>query len=377
MNNAEFVDNTITELLESKAISEQPRKPDYVSPLAVASAGESQLYTRALNAKTIQQNAPLDFHFSLDKDERIELDYWSDRLQDTSPRTRKVQELQSLADSVGVQAAKALEDLLLSSRAPNTLKAHNRAMRDFLQWKRNLMGGFQHSDLDLAALYIALKSATASARTLATFVSALSYNRMWRKPHEMQQWTILDEMIQNEWLQLLDATLLMDWPQWRVDRAQILLTLLYCALLRISEAMNLEVGDIKEETLSWRISIRHSKTDQQGSGASVFLAKEPWFDDLLRRRVSSLPCGQLLCARSGGHWSQGAAATEIRRLCEKAGIRHLPPHAFRRGGATRALEQGISQDQVQRRGRLASSRSMKPYIDNTLSTQGGPADLLG
>ncbi|KHJ77816.1 site-specific recombinase, phage integrase family, partial [Oesophagostomum dentatum] len=310
-----------------------------------------------------------------------------------SPRTRKVQELQSLADSVGVQAAKALEDLLLSSRAPNTLKAYNRAMRDFLQWKRNLTGGFQHSDLDLAALYIALKSATASARTLATFVSALSYNRMGRKPDEMQQWTILDEMIQSkrraeptrgqkfatldEWLQLLDATLLMDWPQWRVDRAQILLTLLYCALLRISEAMNLEVGDVREETLSWRISIRHSKTDQQGSGASVFLAKEPWFDDLLRRRVSSLPCGQLLCAGSGGHWSQGAAATEIRRLCEKAGIRHLPPHAFRRGGATRALEQGISQDQVQRRGRWASSRSMKPYIDNTLSTQGGPADLLG
>ncbi|EYB89059.1 hypothetical protein Y032_0237g3257 [Ancylostoma ceylanicum] len=119
------------------------------------------------------------------------------------------------------------------------------------------------------------------------------------------------------------------------------------------------------------------QTDQYGTGATIFLAKELWFDEILRRRINTPPAGQLLNTANGAQWSEGAAATEIRRLCEKAGIRRLSPHAFRRGGTTRALEEGVPMELVQRRGRWASSRSMKPYIAHSATTQGGPADLIG
>ncbi|EYB97207.1 hypothetical protein Y032_0142g2298 [Ancylostoma ceylanicum] len=119
------------------------------------------------------------------------------------------------------------------------------------------------------------------------------------------------------------------------------------------------------------------QTDQYGTGATIFLAKELWFDEILRRRINTPPAGQLLNTANGAQWSEGAAATEIRRLCEKAGIRRLSPHAFRRGGTTLALEEGVPMELVQRRGRWASSRSMKPYIAHSATTQGGPADLIG
>ncbi|EYC45668.1 hypothetical protein Y032_0420g1140 [Ancylostoma ceylanicum] len=180
-----------------------------------------------------------------------------------------------------------------------------------------------------------------------------------------------------EWLQLLQVVPTMNWPQWRSDRAQVLLTLLYCALLRISEAIHLTKDDIKEEEETWKIHIRQSKTDQFGTGATIYLARESWFDEILLRQINASPPGQLLCTANGTQWSEGAAATEIRRLCEKAGIRKLSPHAFRRGGTTRALEEGVPMELVQRRGRWASPRSMKPYIAHTATTQGGPADLIG
>ncbi|EPB73486.1 site-specific recombinase, phage integrase family [Ancylostoma ceylanicum] len=126
-----------------------------------------------------------------------------------------------------------------------------------------------------------------------------------------------------------------------------------------------------------KIHIRQSKTDQFGTGATIYLARESWFDEILLRQINASPPGQLLCTANGTQWSEGAAATEIRRLCEKAGIRKLSPHAFRRGGTTRALEEGVPMELVQRRGRWASPRSMKPYIAHTATTQGGPADLIG
>ncbi|RCN38570.1 zinc knuckle [Ancylostoma caninum] len=43
-------------------------------------ACEPQLYTRAIVAKVTREETPLDYHFPLEADEVIELDYWNDRL---------------------------------------------------------------------------------------------------------------------------------------------------------------------------------------------------------------------------------------------------------------------------------------------------------
>ncbi|EYC06111.1 hypothetical protein Y032_0078g1194 [Ancylostoma ceylanicum] len=60
-----------------------------------------------------------------------------------------------------------------------------------------------------------------------------------------------------------------------------------------------------------------------------------------------------------------------------AEYRQRGPMVRGRGGTTRALEEGVPMELVQRRGRWASSRSMKPYIAHSATTQGGPADLIG
>ncbi|EYC14548.1 hypothetical protein Y032_0040g269 [Ancylostoma ceylanicum] len=84
----------------------------------------------------------------------------------------------------------------------------------------------------------------------------------------------------------------------------------------------------------------------------------------------------VLAAANGGKWSANAASSEIRRMCEAAQISGLSPHSFRRGGAMRALDEGVEQQAVQRRGRWANPKSMTPYIRHSLASQGGPATLI-
>ncbi|KAG2423328.1 hypothetical protein HYH02_015344 [Chlamydomonas schloesseri] len=53
-------------------------------------------------------------------------------------------------------------------------------------------------------------------------------------------------------------------------------------------------------------------------------------------------------------WQQ--YSSELRRLCLAAGVRHLPTHAFRRGGATAAVAGGAPRDDVMKEGRWRTKR---------------------
>ncbi|KHJ95827.1 site-specific recombinase, phage integrase family [Oesophagostomum dentatum] len=290
-----------------------------------------------------------------------------------------------------------LEQPLTHFRAPNTTMTYNRALEEFRTWRRGCPDADTVDELDAAAIFVAKKSVTNSSRSLATFVSSLAFSRMGRKPFETERWTVLDELVRakkrvesvkdqkfastEEWLTLLDTTSRMSWPIWRADRAAVLLTLLFCGLMRISEALNICREDVSSRDAVLEVhgkgNSRKAKSDQFSSGSAVFLAREDWFDEALERLLGEHQGQFLLAAANGGKWSPGAAASEIRRLCEEAGIRVLSPHTFRRGGATRAIENGIPVDKVQRRGRWANPTSMKPYLARTLLTQGGPTALTG
>ncbi|KHJ82631.1 site-specific recombinase, phage integrase family, partial [Oesophagostomum dentatum] len=179
-----------------------------------------------------------------------------------------------------------------------------------------------------------------------------------------------------DWLHLLWVAGELQWPTWRVDRARILTTFLFCALLRVSEAVAVRFCDITKDKDNWKISIPKSKADQEGAGASVFLSSQEWFDEALERSRQRPEAVFVLPAANGGKWSPNAAASELRRLCEAARIDGLSPHSFRRGGTMRYLEQGIDFNAVQRRGRWANPKSMTPYIRQSLASQGGPALLI-
>ncbi|EPB80099.1 site-specific recombinase, phage integrase family [Ancylostoma ceylanicum] len=212
---------------------------------------------------------------------------------------------------------------------------------------------------------------------------ALAYERLGRKPEEASKWAVLDEMVrarrksdgerarqfakEHEINALLSALPRFSWPQWRKDRAHVLLVLLFYGLLRISEAVSLEGEDFTMESGYWMVRIRRSKTDQDGQGSNVFIGREPTFDEALARCQHRQVHGFLLASTDGRKWSSNAAASEVKRICAFAGIRPLSPHSFRRGGATNALDKGTDVDAVRRRG---FSRWRALVLDSVRSAAG-------
>ncbi|KHJ96630.1 site-specific recombinase, phage integrase family [Oesophagostomum dentatum] len=128
--------------------------------------------------------------------------------------------------------------------------------------------------------------------------------------------------------------------------------------MRISEALSITRDNVVEERTVWSFRIASSKTDQESTGATIYIQKSDWFDAALRRCCSKSDNGSLFA---------GANAV---------GIRPLTPHCFRRGGATHAIESGIETAAVQRRGRWRNPRAMVPYVNTSMATQGGPAVLI-
>ncbi|KIH61798.1 hypothetical protein ANCDUO_07925 [Ancylostoma duodenale] len=119
----------------------------------------------------------------------------------------------------------------------------------------------------------------------------------------------------------------MRWQEWRVRRAKILLTILYCGLMRISEVLQVRACDISESREYWKIEITKSKKDQDQRGAAIFLAKVEWLDAAIRKCLEAKPEDPILASRNGSRWSTSAAASEI-KMCDSAGLRRLSPHSF-------------------------------------------------
>ncbi|RCN33094.1 site-specific recombinase, phage integrase family [Ancylostoma caninum] len=265
---------------------------------------------------------------------------------------------------MGERAGQDIHDLLCSTRSAATLQTYDRAIETFRRWQKEKPHEREKDDLTSAAIFLAVRSRSVGSGSMATFISALAYERFGRKPEEAQQWAVLDEMVRgkrrmesttqqkfaspHEVEVLLAETTSTGWPEWRTDRIRILLVLLFYGLLRISEALSLKKDDVKEERDFWSFRIRRSKSDQQATGASIFIQKSVWFDSALSRSRSRPTGCHLISNDRGGEW---------------------------RGGATHALEDGTETAAIQRRGRWRNPRSMNPYVSASAATQGGPARI--
>ncbi|VDL77809.1 unnamed protein product [Nippostrongylus brasiliensis] len=172
---------------------------------------------------------------------------------------------------MGEDVQNELQDSLWASRAPGTVNTYRRAIDEFKRWQSEGPLERHRDDLDSAAISLAKKSRSSSSRSLASFVAAFAFDRIGRRPHELQKWAILDDIVRSrrrseawpaqkfafieEWQKLITTTTLIEWPTWRKIRARLLLSFLFCALMRISEATNLLVNDIIEEDTYWKINI--------------------------------------------------------------------------------------------------------------------------
>lgn len=284
--------------------------------------------------------------------------------------------LEGLARSAGEGPAfEALSQLLASARAPSTWASYASFARAIEDWCKEK--GFA-VDCPSFCLFLAAKSAKWSPGTMASCASAFEYvygkrlakDEVWKDlAHEVIEGKkrIVPKARQvaaseEEMKLLLDNLSREDheWPMNRRLRMARLICLLFSGLLRVSEAVELTWDDILVASDSLRVTIRKAKRDQYSEGRSVAVALGPRVAHLWRDKGAG--DSKVLSSTNGSPWSAGAAASELGKASQIAGLRRVAPHELRRGGATVAIAGGAPAALVQENGRWKSAESMIPYI---------------
>lgn len=172
------------------------------------------------------------------------------------------------------------------------------------------------------------------------------------------------------------------------DRA--LLTLAWCGAFRRSEVVALKVKDVTFSSEGVIVTLRRSKTDQEGHGAEkgIPFASDPnvcpvralraWLD------IGAIRDGSIFRAvsrgeRVGAALGDRAVARIVKRAAKRAGLDpdRYAGHSLRSGFATTAAMKGRSLDAIMRQTGHRSERVARGYIRHaTLFVDNAAKDLL-
>lgn len=153
------------------------------------------------------------------------------------------------------------------------------------------------------------------------------------------------------------------------DRALMLLG--WSGMFRSSELVGIEWQHIKFSSSGVMIYVPHSKTDQAGKGAWVFVSScredrlmcpvvaLEWLQEFYIQQGERQPVGPIFRgrARVGKGLAKTTVAVRLRKWLQLVGVQGwqlYAAHSLRRGGATWAVRQGVSLRQVQVMGRWKS-----------------------
>lgn len=155
--------------------------------------------------------------------------------------------------------------------------------------------------------------------------------------------------------------------------------LMYSALLRISEAINLKWSHCSLQEGSLAIRVKRAKNDQQGRGRTTYIPFQGSIIRPLWEKWSTINSDSryLFPSYNSGdrHMSRSSASRRIKNMLSNLGHPNLSSHSFRAGAATNEAARGVPILQLQRRGRWKSTRGMDPYIRDSLRAQGGHTEL--
>lgn len=172
-----------------------------------------------------------------------------------------------------------------------------------------------------------------------------------------------------------------DSPQGKRDAA--IIRLMSDGLLRISEVCAVQYEDIEsKKDESGILTIRHSKTDQDGKGATMFLGK-PTMAAIARYREHTGICEGALFRRM---WSNGrlgdsaitvnAVRDIIKARAHAAGVDgYISGHSLRVGSAQSLAEKGATLVQLQNAGRWSDSQMPAHYTRKEQAAKGAIARL--
>ena len=278
--------------------------------------------------------------------------------------------------------------LIKASIAENTQKAYQRALHGLETW----LSGRALSDALLASYLTGLHEAGKSPATIGQAVAAVK----WQLKHQSRETLNLP---------ITQATLAgirregkdrgrgqVDGLIWQdVERVCVyaetegtiaglrdaaMVRLMSDCLLRISEVVTVNVGDLKERTLT----LRSSKTDQEGTGESLYVCDAT--RNVLRRyrERADITSGALFRhIRRGDHiQSDRLTPHSARRIIKKraanAGVEgFISGHSLRVGSAVSLAQAGATVVDMQVAGRWKSAEMPAHYAKAELAERGAIA----
>lgn len=287
-----------------------------------------------------------------------------------------------------LQLPEETETLIKASIAENTLKAYQRALQSLTTW----LAGKALSDVLLANYITVLHETGKSPATIAQAIAAVK----WQLKHQSQ------ESIN---FSITQATLAgirregrdrgrgqVDGLIWQdVERVCIyaetedtlaglrdaaMIRLMSDCLLRISEVVAVNVGDLKKTTLL----LRASKTDQEGAGEALYVCAATRKVLNQYRERAGLTRGALFRhIRRGDHIQSNrlnphSARRIIKKRAAHAGVDgFISGHSLRVGSAVSLAQAGATVVDMQVAGRWKSSQMPAHYAKAELAERGAIA----
>lgn len=294
-----------------------------------------------------------------------------------------------------------------ASRAPSTLRAYRADWRDFEAWCAEHGRESMPATGETVALYITSLAGLLAVGTIARRLSSISAaHHAHDEPSPTQTaacretWRGIRRTFgvaqqgkapaRTAEIRAMLATLDLDRTIGVRDRA--LLVIGFAGAMRRSELVALDVDDVTERTDEGLVvTIRRSKTDQEGVGAELGL---PYGSDPLTCPVRALRAWLRVGAFSEGpifrpvdrHGNVGttrlsdrAVAEVVKRTAAAAGLDPAlySGHSLRAGFITAAAEAGVQERRIMAHSRHQSIAVMRRYIRSASLFRDNPATRVG
>ena len=287
-----------------------------------------------------------------------------------------------------LQLPEETETLIKASIAENTLKAYQRALQSLTVW----LAGRILSDALLANYITQLHETGKSPATIGQAVAAVK----WQLKHQSQEtinFPITQATLagirragkdrgrgQVEGLIWQDVERVCIYAETEGTLAGLrdaaMIRLMSDCLLRISEVVAVNVGDLKETTLM----LRASKTDQEGAGEALYVCDATRKVLNQYRERADLTRGALFRhIRRGDHIQSNrlhphSARCIIKKRATDAGVEgFISGHSLRVGSAVSLAQAGATVVDMQVAGRWKSSQMPAHYAKVELAERGAIA----
>ena len=287
-----------------------------------------------------------------------------------------------------LQLPEETASLIKASIAENTLKVYQRALQNLTDW----LSSRTLSDALLAAYLTALHETGKSPATIGQVVAAVK----WQLKHQSQE-TFNFPITQATLAGIRRAG--KDRGRGQVDgliwqdvervciyaetegtlaglRDAAMIRLMSDCLLRISEVVTVNIGDLKEKTLT----IQSSKTDQESTGESLYVCEATRnVLNRYRERAGITRCALFRHIRRGDNIQpQRLTPHSARRIIQKraadAGVEgFISGHSLRVGSAVSLAQAGATVVDMQVAGRWKSSQMPAHYAKAELAERGAIA----